>query len=120
MEKGQTSFELLFLALVVLSVSAFITTMYLQTNENTTILALTKSELLTELNKSTSNNLIQSINIEKTPSNNTQKIIVQILSTNPQELRTIITSKYINDLNSKIKDKFKIENQQIDLTIRQL
>ena len=73
MEKGQTSFEVLFIALVVLSITTLITTSYLQTNETTTILSVTKSEILTELNKSNSNNLIQSINIEKTPTTNTQK-----------------------------------------------
>lgn len=120
MEKGQTSFELLFLALVVLSVSAFITTMYLQTNENTTILAVTKTELLTQLNKSNSNNLIESINIEKNQLINNQTIIIKILSTNPTELKTIINSNYINDLNLMIKEKFRINNQEINLTIQQI
>ena len=64
--------EVLFIALVVLSITTLITTSYLQTNETTTILSVTKSEILTELNKSNSNNLIQSINIEKTPTTNTK------------------------------------------------
>lgn len=117
MQKGQTSFELIFLALVVISAAAFITTIYIQTNENTTIISLTKNELLKELTKSNSNNLIESIKFEKNQAQNTQTIKVKILSNNLTETEKLITPIFINDLNLRIQEKLKITNLNIDLNI---
>lgn len=107
--KGQTSFELIFVALVIMTASVYFTNLYIQTTETTTLVGVTKNEMLKLLNNNENENIIEKISIEKIP-NNTQ-IKITILTTNKEEIENLLNQEVLNKAELNIKKISGIENE---------
>ena len=66
--KGQVAFESLFLMLVVLSASIAITSIYLQTHQDTIALSITKEETVKQLAAMDSYVILKKLDLKKTSS----------------------------------------------------
>ena len=77
MKRGQAAIESLFIFLVILSSAIFITSLYLQTNTETTIYSIARNELVNQANAKDSMILIQKLSFD----NQTKIISVQTTPT---------------------------------------
>ncbi|HNV01004.1 MAG TPA: hypothetical protein PKK60_01095 [archaeon] len=117
--KGQVTFELLFISLIVLSASIYITSLYFQTTENTNLIIFTKNEFIEKLNETTSTSYIESITLEK--SNNLNKINLVILTEDPIETNKIINNvEFLTKFKQKMVENLKLNNVQLNITIRKI
>ncbi len=116
--KGQTSFELILLALVIITISIYFTNLYTQTTQTTTIISLAKTEVNQKLNETNFTNIIENIHLEKTSTEN--KIIINILTENPEEAEKKLTSLFLDNLKQTIESTTKINNITFKITMTKI
>ena len=107
--KGQTSFEALFILLIIISATITITTYYIQTSDVTVATALVRNDLTTQVNSFKDPTFVSRVNITL---NSTQDANVEI-ETNPTTVRpadfnwvglnsTVLRSTNIKSLSVKV------------------
>ncbi len=106
-KKGQTGFEVLLIALIIISLSTLIAAEYLETHQDTMAVIITRTELIKQLSEQEIQVYIESITLKSEVS--------------PQEIEVILSPK-ININTTIIEDEIKAKTnlQDITVTIKQL
>ena len=99
--KGQVAFESLFHLLIVMSMSILITSLYLQTQDDTLAIALAKNEVLSELSTKKETIIVDSVTLEKSGGIATINIKISpftqgIIDTNAIQQKIAEKTKYKN------------------------
>ncbi len=109
--KGQTSFEAILIAVLVIAMSAFVLGNYFELKDSTTALSLLKIDLVNELNKEPEYYQINNIEFVETG----PTAIDFVVYTEPGDLALEVA--VIDDLKQKIASETKYEEANITITL---